>query len=86
MQLIEALKTIRSRDSDGDVWQCELLCGFTPLHLQTFLTAQLLQRYERGPVDVSIGLFGDLSGNLDRAIERQTCDDAPNAAAVVIEW
>ena len=86
MQLIEALKTIRSRGRDGDVWQCELLCGFTPLHLQTFLTAELLQRYDRGPVDVSIGLFGDLSGNLNQAIERQTGDDSPNAAAVVVEW
>lgn len=86
MQLIEALKTIRSRGRDGDIWRCELLCGFTPLHLQTFLTAELLQRYDRGPADVSIGLFGDLSGNIDRAIEQQASDHTRNAAAVVVEW
>jgi FkbH-like protein len=86
VQLIEALKTIRSRGRDGNVWHCELLCGFTPLHLQTFLTAELLQRYDSGPVDVSIGLFGDLSGNLDRAIERQASNNAPNIAAIIIEW
>lgn len=86
MQLIEALKTIRSRGRDGAPWRCKLLCGFTPLHLQTFLTAELLQRYDRGPVAVSIGLFGDLCGNLDRAIEQKANDAVPDAAAVVIEW
>ncbi len=86
MQLIEALKAIRTRGSDGDVWRCELLCGFTPLHLQTFLTAELLQRYERGPIDVSIGLFGDLCGNIDRAVARYHADGSMNAAVVAIEW
>jgi FkbH-like protein len=86
VQLIEALKAIRRRGSDGDVWRCELLCGFTPLHLQTFLTAELLHRYDRGPVDVSNGLFGDLCGNIDRAIARHHSEGSMAAAVVAIEW
>jgi FkbH-like protein len=58
-----------------------LACGFTPLHLQTFLTASLRERLPRERVEVGAGLFGDLAGNIER-IGIANCD----ALAVVIEW
>lgn len=82
MQLIEALRTIRNRDDDqNEPLRFSLLTGLTPLHLRTFLTAELLQRLPDMGVDVEIGLFGDLTGNIQRAI-----DARPDGAAIVIEW
>lgn len=82
MQLIEALKTIRGQSGDdSEPLRFELLTGHTPLHLRTFLTAELLQRLPDQNVDVAIGYFGDLSGNIERGIEAQ-----PDGAAVAIEW
>ena len=81
MQLIEALKSIRGRSGEPDPVRFELLTGHTPLHLRTFLTAELLQRMPENGVDVSIGYYGDLTGNVQRAADSQ-----PDGAAVVIEW
>ena len=82
MLLFDALKTIRARSTgDEEPIRFSLLCGLTPLHLRTFLTAELLQRMPAQGVDVQIGLFGDLIGNIERSIE-----SPPNGAAVVIEW
>ncbi|NQU22095.1 MAG: HAD-IIIC family phosphatase [Candidatus Nealsonbacteria bacterium] len=59
-----------------------LACGFTPLHVATLLGAQLRQRLDDDrSVDVQTGLFGDLRGNLHRAIEA-----SPDAVALMIEW
>ena len=56
-----------------------LACGFTPLHLTTFLAAHLQRCLPASRVEVKTGLYGDLAGNLERI---SGCD----AAAVAIEW
>ncbi len=82
MLLFDALKTIRARGTgDEEPIRFSLLGGLTPLHLRSFLTAELLQRMPAQCVDVQIGLFGDLMGNIQRAIESPA-----HGAAVVIEW
>ena len=43
-----------------------LACGFTPLHLETFLHAALVQSAPDRAIAVQTGLFGDLCGNLER--------------------
>lgn len=58
-----------------------LVCGFQPLHLATFLRACQAEREPPSPSEVLTGLYGDISGNLDRA-----ADSAATAAAVAIEW
>src|SRR5688500_4146006 len=82
MKLVEALKVVnaaRGDDRPGETFW--LVCGFTPLHLKTFLAAHLQTRTPARRVDLEIGLFGDLPGNVARAARE------PGAgAAVVIEW
>jgi len=82
MKLIEALKIAQRANADStSAFRVFLACGFTALHLRTFLTAHLsLKRPEIQP-QVRVGLFGDLAGNLDRL-------DASSVDAVVLmlEW
>jgi FkbH-like protein len=52
-----------------------------PLHLETFLKAHLFQRPGDEAIEVSVGVYDDLPGNLLRAGESST-----QAVAVVIEW
>jgi FkbH-like protein len=79
MKLAEALKIVRSASSNAPPLPVALLCGFTPLHLEAFLHAQLCAQFPlRAPV-IQTGLYGDLIGNLHRAAN-------VSAAVVVIEW
>jgi FkbH-like protein len=64
-----------ARVGRGDPYRLHLCCGFEPLHLITFLKARMGR-----PVELSTGLFGDFTGNLERAI----AGGGPIAA--VIEW
>jgi len=82
MRLIEALEKINavpvgSRPAESVF----LACGFTPLHLKTFLTAALQERSLGNRIVCDTGVFGDLVGNLDRArsLEQRT-------VAAVVEW
>ncbi|MCU1326990.1 MAG: FkbH like protein [Bryobacterales bacterium] len=81
MTLNEALKIINARKGTGEQKPHFLVCGFEPLNLATLLRAHLLQRLPDDDVDVSAGLYGDLTGNLELAMS-----SAAIAAAVVIEW
>jgi FkbH-like protein len=80
MRLHEALQIagqsggVRKRD-------VHLLCGFTPLHLQTYVKAYLKLRFPKDSIQVHPGLYGDLEGNLERALDRSA-----EGAIVVIEW
>jgi len=80
MRLGEALKIagqiggVRKRD-------LHLLCGFTPLHLQTYVIAYLRLRFPEDTIQVHPGLYGDLEGNLERAL-----DQSAEGAIAVIEW
>ena len=60
------------------VW---LICGFTPLHLSTFFKAHAHLRLAEQSVEVITGRFGDLAGNIERAIEQPVGE-----TAVVLEW
>lgn len=58
-----------------------LVCGFQPLHLETFLKASRIERQPQHAAEVLTGLYGDFLGNLGRAAE-----SAATSAAVVVEW
>ncbi len=82
MKLAEAL-TLAEAGSPGATTplRLELACGFTPLHLLTFLEAHLRQAFPQHTPQVATGRFGDLAGNLERARR------APGDAAIcLIEW
>jgi FkbH-like protein len=58
-----------------------LLCGFTPLHLETFLRAHLREYSPLSGVDIKTGVYGDLPGNLERLVLA-----GGSEACVVVEW
>src|ERR1700674_632535 len=61
--------------------QIHVVCGFTPLHLGTFVKAHARLRFPGDEVNIIDGLFGDLEGNLQRGREHPS-----EGAIVVIEW
>jgi FkbH-like protein len=81
MKLIDALEILRrSPSEDSGQFVVSLVCSFTPLHLQTFLTAQLQLLHRDHRIKVQTGLYGDLLGNLARVRESKA-----DAAIVIIE-
>ena len=81
MQLIEALRIAKEPGTDTAALRVVLATGFTPSHLEAFLVAHLKSKGQHHNVEIDKGVFGDLTGNLDRL------RTAPaDAAAVVIEW
>ena len=56
-----------------------LLCGFMPLHLETFIKAYLTLRFPGTSSSLAGGLYGDLEGNIQGAREG-------DGAIAVIEW
>jgi FkbH-like protein len=79
MKLAEALQIVQTVPAGAPQLEVVLACGFTPLHLETFLRAQLCKLFPgRMPV-VKTGLYGDLIGKLEGV-------DGALAAMVVIEW
>jgi FkbH-like protein len=83
VKLVEALKAIQATPIDARPLPLHIVCGFTPLHLQTFLAAHVQALAPMRRVVASSGLFGDCLGNLERLGALQ---DAPAAAVVVLEW
>jgi FkbH-like protein len=82
VKLIDALAVNRRPlPENAPLLRVFLACGFTPLHLQTFLTASLRERSPLERPEVTTGLFGDLAGNIER-LQTVDCD----ALVVVIEW
>ena len=82
MKLIDALAINRRPVAESaPLFRVFLACGFTPLHLETFLTASLRERLPLERPEVTSGLFGDLAGNIER-LQSAECD----ALVVVIEW
>jgi FkbH-like protein len=82
MKLTEALQTLREGESSrGTVFPVLLACGFTPLHLETFLCAHLQKSLQGRPVRVASGLYGDLAGTLEREPFEGT-----QGVAVALEW
>jgi FkbH-like protein len=83
VNLIEALEILKQAVPEDDEHPLRVFlgCGFTPLHLQTFLAAHLRKRLPQELVEVKTGLFGDLAGSVER-LQASECD----VLAVVIEW
>jgi FkbH-like protein len=83
LTLLEALDIVNaSRAQSGPPFPVLLACGFTPLHLATFLHAYLQRSLPARRVHVESGLYGDLIGTLERAAAAA----AGTAVVVVIEW
>ena len=81
MKLSEAMRKVNeARSDDAPDWRCGLACGFTPLHLQTFLHACMLDRTSN-QFAIEIGLYGDLLGTVQGFAEQKL-----EKIVVVIEW
>jgi len=82
VNLIDALELIKEPVAENaPPVKVFLGCGFTPLHLETFLAAHLRNLKPTCRVELNSGLFGDLVGNLERLQSEEH-----DAIAVVIEW
>ena len=81
MKLIEALEIARRAGAAPIGKTVFLACGFTPLHLSAFLSAELLLRNPTARPQIRSGVFGDLVGTLER-FDPQGID----ALFVTIEW
>jgi FkbH-like protein len=82
VKLVEALEALKQSPApDSPVLEVQLACGFTPLHLSTFLGAYLRREFPAHRVEIRTGAFGDLPGNLERLARGQ---DATIVS--VIEW
>ena len=80
MKLIDALK-ISQQPAGSTPFSALLACGFTPLHLRTYLHAHLQILLKDRKVEVAIGNYGDLLGTLSSPEVSNS-----HAAAIVIEW
>lgn len=82
MKLIEALEILRSEPAEpvGE-FRGFLACGFSPLHLETFLSAHLRRALPDRKTEILTGIYGDLWGNLDR-LQASHAD----VGLVIVEW
>ena len=82
MKLAHALEIVHRRGTGtGEPFTVWLACGCEPLHLRTFLAAELTERLTPAPVEVRTGVFDDLAGNIERASA-----GGADPIAVVVEW
>jgi FkbH-like protein len=82
MKLLDALEILRRPvPEDADVTRLTLACGFTPLHLETYLTARAREAQPSRRVEIATGLFDDLLGTLQRTPGTEVA-----AVATVVEW
>jgi FkbH-like protein len=82
MKLIDALTIIQQYSgSKSDPFRVALICGFAPLHFQTFLHAEIQQLFAEQHVEIVTGLYGDLTGTL-----QELNTDEFHAAVIVLEW
>lgn len=81
MKLNEALEAAGASKSLPLHGRLFLVCGFEPLHLPAFLQAHHARRFPGQGLAVSTGLYGDLEGNLARAV-----DSDATLALVILEW
>jgi len=85
VRVAEALRIIQNSPRDGAAFDVALVCGFTPLHLGTFLSAHLQRALPDCAVKLSSGLYGDLCGTLERAAGPRGRPPL-QGIAVVLEW
>ena len=85
MKFTEALGIFQRRPADAVKFPVALACGFTPLHLRTFLGAHLQSAMPDRRVEIETGLFGDIAGTIE-ALAQSQASSHPSAAAIAIEW
>jgi FkbH-like protein len=82
MNLLDALELLKQPISEpASDRELFLACGFTPLHLKTFLAAHLRLCFPKARIAIGTGLYADLVGNLERL--------RPSGGlmvCVVVEW
>src|SRR5208282_2166147 len=82
MNLLDALELLnRPIPEPASEQGIFLECGFTPLHLKTFLAAQLRLCFPKDRIEIKTGLYGDLAGNLERVQP-----SSRSVVCVVVEW
>ena len=82
MKLTEALQILKDHPRGGArPFRVSLGCGFSPLHLSTFLAAHLARRLPDRQVALESGIYGDLPGNIGKAR-----GERGDGACVVVEW
>lgn len=82
MNLLAALEILGKPIPEGATpRKVFLACGFTPLHLKTFLAAFLRLCFPDDAIEVRTGPYGDLAGSLDRA-----SSSGESAVCIVAEW
>jgi FkbH-like protein len=81
MRISEALKVTQAAPRDAEPFRVALVCGYTPLHLQTFLAAHLQLAYPQRRVTVVPSLYGDIAGGLE-----SLADEAIDAVSLSLEW
>ena len=82
MTITEALRITQSVPRDARPFTVTLACGFTPLHLQTFLAAHLQLALPERKVTIVPGLYGNLAGTL----EELSGGTVPYAVVIALEW
>jgi len=82
LTITEALKITQRAPRDARPFAVKLACGFTPLHLQTFLAAHLQQALPERKVTITPGQFGDLAGTLESLFGAPPLD----GIVIALEW
>jgi FkbH-like protein len=82
MKLIEALRIVGEEESRQlPIAYLGVVCGFTPMHFQTFLGAHLRHACQSQRTEIKCGLYGDFWGNLEK-VNGGNAD----SAIVLMEW
>src|SRR5581483_11543012 len=80
--ITEALRITQSVRPDASPFAVTLACGFTPLHLQTFLTTHLQKTLPDRKVIIHSNLYGNLVGT----VESLSDTASPDALAIALKW
>jgi FkbH-like protein len=82
MKLAEALEILKGvKRREGESFTCFLATGMNPLHLSTFLAAELSLVFTEQTIDIQHGLYGDFLGNLSRLARADA-----EIGIVLMEW
>jgi FkbH-like protein len=81
LTLRDALLIAQTPAAGAKPFRVYLACGFTPLHFQTLLAAELKVLQPGFEPRVETGLYGDLAGSLSRIAVAEA-----DAAVVMLEW
>jgi FkbH-like protein len=82
VNITEALKITQQAPRDARPFAVTLACGFTPMHLQTFLAAHLQRLLPDRKVTIAAGLYGNLIGTL----EAISAAELPDGLVIALEW